>query len=286
VSAYLWVVAMKRDPRNARVTVLAALALAPLYGRPVEGAPSPSGKRVVIDYVLPSNSEHKPLYDLVREHRALERVQALLAPIRWPRTLRLEVKGCDGDSSAWYEDGAVTVCYEYLDDIWRGANSPKRPAYITREDAIVGPFVDVFLHEAGHAMFDLLNVPVLGREEDAADQVAAYVALQLPKEQKRRLILGNAYSYASELKVRSARDLSRRRFEVGRHIALADEHGTPSQRLYNLLCVAYGSDAKLFADVVEKGYLPKERAEGCPDEYKQIDFAYRRLISPHIDARR
>ena len=146
--------------------------------------------------------------------------------------------------------------------------------------------IDVFLHEAGHAMFDLLKVPLLGREEDAADQVAAYLVLQLPKEQKRGLVLGNAYSYASELKVRRARDLSKRRFEVGRQIAFADEHGTPAQRLYNLLCVAYGSNARLFADVVEKGYLPKERAEGCPDEYKQIDFAYRRLISPHIDARR
>jgi hypothetical protein len=200
--------------------------------------------------------------------------------------LKLEVKGCDGESNAWYEDGVVTVCYEYLVDMWRSANSSKRPDHIAREDAFVGPFIDVFLHEASHAMFDLLKVPVLGREEDAADQVAAYVVLQLPKEQKRRLILGNAYSYASELKVRSARDLTKRRFDVGRHITFADEHGTPAQRLYNLLCVAYGSDARLFADVVEKGYLPKERAEGCPDEYKQIDFAYRRLISPNVDTRR
>ena len=277
---------MRRDPGRKSIAILAALVLALLCAGSAESATPPKGKRVVIDYVLPDNPEHKPLYDLLRQHQALERVQTLLVPIRWPRTLRLEVKGCDGESNAWYEQGIVTVCYEYLDDLWRSANSPKRPDYITREDAFVGPFIDVFLHEAGHAMFDLLKVPLLGREEDAADQVAAYLVLQLPKEQKRGLVLGNAYSYASELKVRRARDLSKRRFEVGRHIAFSDEHGTPAQRLYNLLCVAYGSNARLFADVVEKGYLPKERAEGCPDEYKQIDFAYRRLISPHIDARR
>jgi len=28
---------------------------------------------------------------------------------------------------------------------------------------------DLFLHELGHAVFDLLKIPVLGREEDAAD---------------------------------------------------------------------------------------------------------------------
>jgi hypothetical protein len=277
---------MRRDPGRKSIAILAALVLALVCAGSAESATPPKGKRVVIDYVLPDNPEHKPLYDLLRQHQALERVQILLVPIRWPRTLRLEVKGCDGESNAWYEQGIVTVCYEYLDDLWRSANSPKRPDYITREDAFVGPFIDVFLHEAGHAMFDLLKVPLLGREEDAADQVAAYLVLQLPKEQTRGLVLGNAYSYASELKVRRARDLSKRRFEVGRQIAFADEHGTPAQRLYNLLCVAYGSNARLFADVVEKGYLPKERAEGCPDEYKQIDFAYRRLISPHIDARR
>ena len=277
---------MRRDPGRKSIAILAALVLALVCAGSAESATPPKGKRVVIDYVLPDNPEHKPLYDLLRQHQALERVQTLLVPIRWPRTLRLEVKGCDGESNAWYEQGIVTVCYEYLDDLWRSANSPKRPDYITREDAFVGPFIDVFLHEVGHAMFDLLKVPLLGREEDAADQVAAYLVLQLPKEQTRGLVLGNAYSYASELKVRRARDLSKRRFEVGRQIAFADEHGTPAQRLYNLLCVAYGSNARLFADVVEKGYLPKERAEGCPDEYKQIDFAYRRLISPHIDARR
>jgi hypothetical protein len=266
-----------------RGALLAALLLAIAVAASAAVAQPGNAKQIVIDYVAPANAEHKPIYDLLKEHGALERVQALLAPIRWPRTLRLEVKGCDGESNAWYDDGVVSVCYEYLDDIWRSANSSKRPAAISREDAFIGPFVDVFLHEASHAMFDLLKVPVLGREEDAADQVAAYVVLQLPKEQKRRLILGNAYAYASELKIRKARDLSRRRLEVGRHITFADEHGTPAQRLFNLLCVAYGSDTQLFADVVEKGYLPAERAEGCEDEYRQIDFAYRSLIAPQVD---
>ena len=35
------------------------------------------------------------------------------------------------------------------------------------------------------------------------------------------------------------------------------------QRFDNVLCIAYGADSKLFADVVEKGHPPKEGAEGC-----------------------
>ncbi len=58
----------------------------------------------------------------------------------------------------------------------------------------------------------------------------------------------------------------------------------PAQRLFNLLCIAYGFDKVLFADAVEQRWLPKERAESCADEYRQVDFAYRTLIAPHVDS--
>ena len=50
----------------------------------------------------PINKAHKPLYDLLKENQALERVRKLLTPIRWPRTLRLELKGCEGEVERWY----------------------------------------------------------------------------------------------------------------------------------------------------------------------------------------
>jgi hypothetical protein len=213
-------------PRLGQAKIgLAALIGAMGAALPAGGQPAPA-ERIAIDYVAPANPEHKPLHDLLKDNQALERVREVLLPVRWPRTLRLELRGCAGESNAWYEDAVVTVCYEYLDDMWRSANSSRRPAAIAREDAFVGPFADVFLHEASHALFDLLKIPLLGREEDAADQLAAFYVLQFPKERKRRLILGGAYAYTSELKVRRALDLSRPRFEVGRHITYADEHGT------------------------------------------------------------
>jgi hypothetical protein len=243
-------------------------------------------ERIAIEYLDPANSAHVPLNEVLKANLVLERVRDLLTRISWPRTLWLTLKGCDGESNAWYVNARVVVCYEYLEDMWRSASSPRRPSGVSREDAFIGPLVDVFLHEASHALFDLLKIPLLGREEDAADQLATYLMLQFPTEQKRRFILGSAYAYASELRVRSARDLHRRRLEVGRHITFADEHGTPAQRLYNLLCLAYGSDQDFFNEIVERGYLPKERAETCWDEYQQVDFAYHTLITPHIDSSR
>ena len=117
MSACLWVVAMRRDPGNACVTILAALVLALFHDGPVEGAPPPSGKRVVIDYVVPSNSEHKPLYDLVREHQALERVQAITGKVKSPRCLRC-IEACKNIFNPVSEIGpyaaAVTALIEPL----------------------------------------------------------------------------------------------------------------------------------------------------------------------------
>jgi hypothetical protein len=64
---------------------------------------------------------------------------------------------------------------------------------------MIGPLLDVFLHEAGHATFRSLKVPLFGRNEDAADQFSTYLMLRFDKEEARRLILGSAYQYKGDL---------------------------------------------------------------------------------------
>jgi len=239
-------------------------------------AAQPAG-RIGIEYAEPKDPAHRPIYELLKQARALERIQELLSPFRLPRPLLLKTAGCDGVSNAWYEENVITVCYEYLADILKNAPEQTDPAGITREDAIIGPAVDVFLHESGHAMFDLFKVPIFGREEDAADTFSAYIVLHFPKDDARRLILGSAYQYKADLQ----------NPQVTMAIAkFSNVHGTPVQRFYNVLCIAYGADKKLFADVVEKKYLPEDRADGCEEEYEQAAFAFQKLISPHIDKER
>ena len=43
------------------------------------------------------------------------------------------------------------------------------------------------------------------------------------------------------------------------------------------------SNPKLFADIVEKKYLPEDRADGREDEYRQVEYAMRTLFAPYID---
>jgi hypothetical protein len=229
--------------------------------------------RIEIEYVAPSNPAHQAIYERVKQAKALEYLQALLGAIRLPRVLQLRLTGCDGMSNAMYGNDSVVVCYEYLDEIVKNASDEKLPDAITRTDAIVGPLLDVFLHESGHAVFDYLHIPIFGREEDAADQFSAYIMLQYDKDRARRLILGSAYQYKMDLKNPQV-SVTLTKF--------ADEHGIPAQRFFNVLCGAYGFDAKLFSDLVEKHYLPEDRAVACAREYQQVRFAFKTLIGPHV----
>ena len=59
------------------------------------------------------------------------------------------------------------------------AKNPKLfPMKVTRDGFLAGVFAGVILHETGHALFDVLDVPIMGREEDAADEISTFVALQ------------------------------------------------------------------------------------------------------------
>ena len=255
-----------------RVAVIALTLLGTTGAHAARARPN----RIDIKYVEPKSPDHQPVFKLLKESRTLEKIREILSPLRLPRRLLLQTAGCDGISNAWYDGESVTVCYEYIDEIWKNAPEKTTPTGIAPVDTLIGPVADVFFHEAGHAVFDILQVPRFGREEDAADQFSTYLMLRFEKADARRLILGSAYQYKGDLAAPTV-TMPRQKF--------ADEHGTPVQRFYNLLCMAYGADPKLFADVVTNDFLPKDRAAGCEDEYHQVDFAMQKLIGPSVDWR-
>jgi hypothetical protein len=252
------------------VLAVASIVLAPEMVTKAQAAPP---NRVKVSYVPPKNPEHQAIYEQLKAVRFLERLQQFLTPFRLPRALLVKMEGCDGDANAFYEKNVITVCYEYSQQLWNTKPAETTAGGVAPIDAVGGPLFDTCLHEFGHALFDMLRVPVFGREEDAADQVSGYIMLHLGKVEARRLIGGVVYAYATE--AQAAGPLTMTQF--------ANVHGTPAQRLYNVLCIAYGADKQLFGDVVEKGWLPKERAEDCEDEYKQIAYAYEKMIGPHVD---
>ena len=252
----------------ALLTALSAM-LEPALAVPERGP-------IRIAYVPPEDKVHQPIYQTLRDGRVLERIRDRLADWRLPRRITIRTKGCDGEISAWYEPSntTVTICYEYVayvQDLAHTIGPAAAAEGVTPENFVVGPFLDVTLHELAHAVFDLKKIPILGREEDAADQVAAFVLLEHWGRDTRRMVASIGSIHAEQAK-QAPPELK----------DFAGEHGLPAQRFFNLMCLSYGKDPKMFGDLVPRGFVTEDRAGLCEHEYRQVRFAVQRLIMPAL----
>jgi hypothetical protein len=235
----------------------------------------PINPRVNIEYVKPTNDGLTGIYERVKDRRILEELQHFLAPVHLPYRLRLRTEQCDR-TNAFYSPSnrSLVLCYEYVEDVIKKApEKESADGFVTRESAIVGTLVGTALHEGGHMLFDLLDVPVFGREEDAADEMASFIALQFNTSVARVIVKGWVWTWAKETDPAATAPMS----------VWSDEHGSASQRMYNALCLGYGGDPKTFEDFVAKGYLPKKRADHCAAEYGLVKQAFVKTVLPFID---
>jgi hypothetical protein len=235
--------------------------------------------RVSIEYVAAEDLVLQDFYRLLRERRALEKIQEMLSPFHLPEELTIKAAEC-GVVNSWYKrenfKPTVTICYEYLRHILESLPNATSPVGVTPDDATAGQFYWLTLHEVGHAIFDLFEVPIFGRPEDAADNFATYILLQFGRGQARRFIGGAAWAWRAYLGDYQRNPVVRKRIA-----AFADNHGLPEERFYNLVCLAFGADPVQFADAGD--YLPSTRSSNCEFEYRTLVNAFHREISPHID---
>jgi len=114
----------------------------------------------------------------------------------------------------------------------------------------------VLLHETGHAFVDLYDIPVLGREEDAADRFATW--WMSPNAQQD----GTDAIAAVEWWLASGRSSSASRAEL----AWWGEHGIDEQRGYQIICLLYGADPQTMGPLAGRHAIPAERRESCIPE--------------------
>jgi hypothetical protein len=156
---------------RAIVAIGVAALLLPLLALPANAQDAAGAKPIPIDYVAPTNPAHQQIYETLKSNRVLEKFQELFRIFPMAKPFGFKLAGCDGEANAWYEpdDRMITVCYEYIVEVRKNAPGrfkAKRTG-VSPEDAVVGPVVETFLHEAAHALFAVFEIPILGREEDA-----------------------------------------------------------------------------------------------------------------------
>lgn len=212
---------------------------------------------------------------LVRAERPKIIAEGLNENFRLPRDIEIifETGESDDDTSPYYDpnDGSIHVPYEFFYETIGVFLSSGDKEGVAVENA-VDALEFVIYHEVGHALIDALRIPITGREEDAADGLAAGI-LTLAIEQGADTVLTAADWFAG-LSEQSGDTIGADQF--------ADVHSLDDQRFYSLLCWVYGSDPDRFAWLVEEGDLPEGRAAGCPEEYLQNVSSWIELLDPWL----
>ncbi len=98
---------------------------------------------------------------------------------------------------------------------------------------IAGNMLFVMLHELGHGAMSEFNIPITGREEDAADNFAIINLLQV----------GSAFSHRILVEATRGWFLSDRRDRDDKEpLEFYDDHSLDKQRAYQIVCVMVGSE--------------------------------------------
>ncbi|MBU6161524.1 MAG: hypothetical protein KGO50_10410 [Myxococcales bacterium] len=137
------------------------------------------------EFVLERNAE------LGQNGLVAERVlEALItgtnASIRTPETIIAGVASCGGVENALYmrepeqSRPVVVICEELVNRIVVDSQSAFSAFPGFRQASFVGQLIFVIAHEFGHALVDVLQLPVTGNEEDVADQFATWILSDEP----------------------------------------------------------------------------------------------------------
>lgn len=134
---------------------------------------------------------------------------------------------------------------------------------ITLSEDTKHALLHVLAHEIGHALLREFDLPILGPEEDIADDFATiYVSLMLP-DRAEAIVAARA----------------RQNLADGRVVEMFDEYRSDDQRAGRSICLLYGQDPERFAALADEFGLDGEDAEACRDFPTEIGRSWRRIIA-------
>jgi len=219
-------------------------------------------------------ASRKPMYTAVKRAFQKERMFETFASqlnrmIKMPRVIDIQMTECK-TVNAFYDPrrSRIIMCYELV-AYFAKLFQPVSSSNAALGNSIKGATTFAFYHELGHALAHALKLPVVGREEDAVDQLATLI-----------LMGGGDAGVAAAMSGARWFDLQSKR--RGRKMPFWDEHSLDPQRFYNIACLVFGSNPRKYSWLVRRKVLPMKRARRCPTEYKKISKAWNRLLKPHI----
>lgn len=170
--------------------------------------------------------------------------------------VQVTAKEC-GEINAFYYDGEITMCYEFIDDLFDlwfeyGWERDDPDAWEYADTFAYDVTYETFYHEVGHALMDIYDLPYTGKEENVADQFSALILSYVSDVGQDMLYSVGDYYLYNDMRSEDHPD---------QEPAYWGRHGLDMQRFYDVSCYAYGADPAYNQDLIDDGWLPKDRAE-------------------------
>jgi hypothetical protein len=127
----------------------------------------------------------------------------------------------------------------------------------------------VLYHEVAHLLFHQLDLPVLGREEDAADNVATWILLKQRNPRNDNVLADAARGWL----------LSGEAYGSGEYEDdFAAGHSLDKQRAYQIVCMMVGKDDSAFRRIADDYRMERDRQDSCYWDYETVDRSLSGLL--------
>lgn len=165
----------------------------------------------------------------------------------------------------------IVVPYAFLQEVKeRFVDAGYPETGVSVSEATMDVLMHTLFHELAHALIFTCELPVVGKEEDAADGLASVLLIEF-------------YEHGAEMALSAADlfDLESEDIETFADEDFQDDHSLDIQRFYTTLCHVYGSDPETYADLKTDAGFSEDRAQGCIEEYERLAKSWFALLEPH-----
>ncbi|HIJ85470.1 MAG TPA: hypothetical protein HPQ00_14865 [Magnetococcales bacterium] len=249
---------------------MAILGLALMVATPAQAVNEHGGGFLLI-MDTPIKARSTWAWEMLKHSGRMESVvKNLQASFSLPQSLTIHFG--DGDGPEYNPERVeIFLPYAFVANVARLLRHETQADPINLPTATLDVVEWVLYHELAHAFVDMYNLPVLGREEDAADALATLLAIELVEEGGRIALT------AADLLTQIAASPKN-----STNASFWDEHSMDKQRFTQVVCWVYGSDTITFAPLANSGTIPRQRAQRCPDVFALMAQGWWRLLDRYI----
>lgn len=133
---------------------------------------------------------------------------------------------------------------------------------------LVGTGIDIMFHEGGHMVIDLFDIPIMGQEEDAADNFGSLALLSMEDEFATSALLEGIHGFYL-LGSTDGENMG----------AFFDEHDLSTQRASRKICHLVSSDPETYGAIAEEMELDEAALGSCAKQFDDAIENWSRILN-------